>query len=623
MTGRKRVSNVSIALGVIVATGIGTGALTARPTRHVGAQSPTSTPVPTTDASPTPDASPTSPPDLILDGGRVQLAGVHTFGRVVLKNRGVIEVQRYSGTGDSGRLEIHAQWIEIDRTSRIMGDEAGYRGIVRNTGEGPGGGEGGRQTFDGGAGGGYGGRGGDGVLDGVPTSGATGGRSYGTACGDDIEPGSAGGAPGVADSGGDTARGGNGGAAVALIADTVLMSGTITMNGEDGLVSANDSGGGGAGGGILIRARRLQHSGRIDANGGIGADSDDGGGGGGGGRIKMTYIVGSHSASALSVDGGRGDGNGRNNNGGRGSICITVPTPTPTVRPSITPVASRTSTPEPETATPTATDTAPPTETPSSTPTPTMTATPTSTSTPTPRALYLPLALRERCPVVDLRPVALALVIDASSSMDALTRDGRPKRDAAVDAARQVVALLGRGVAGDGIAIVRFNADAAVLSPLTADRAALGRALDGLTTAQGSRLDTGIRAATALLSATPPDTIRLMAAVTDGEIEEVRRSVTVGAGDEARANGIALHVVGIGADPLNTMMVAVAGDSDHYHVAPDAEDIARIFRELSFLPPPCGGGLFWPATSMSSPWPASAVFALADVEDAAMIGHMR
>ena len=123
MTGRKRMSNVSIALGVIVATGIGTGALTARPTRHVGAQSPTSTPVPTTDASPTPDASPTSPPDLILDGGRVQLAGVHTFGRVVLKNRGVIEVQRYSGTGDSGRLEIHAQWIEIDRTSRIMGDE--------------------------------------------------------------------------------------------------------------------------------------------------------------------------------------------------------------------------------------------------------------------------------------------------------------------------------------------------------------------------------------------------------------------------------------------------------------------------------------------------------------------
>ena len=95
------------------------------------------------------------------------------------------------------------------------------------------------------------------------------------------------------------------------------------------------------------------------------------------------------------------------------------------------------------------------------------------------------------------------------------------------------------------------------------------------------------------------------------------------AGDEARANGIALHAVGIGADPLNTMMVAVAGDGDHYHVAPDAEDIARIFRELSFLPPPCGGGLFWPAPSMSSPGPASAAAALADLEDAVMIGRMR
>ena len=175
MTGRRRTSYGSIALGATAAAVIGTVALTARPTFPVGAQSPTPTAGPTDETSPTPDASPTPPPDLILDGGRVQLAGVHTFGRVVLKNRAVIEVQRYSGTGDSGRLEIHAQWIEIDRTSRIFGDEAGYRGVVRNAGEGPGGGEGGRQTFDGGAGGGYGGRGGDGVLDGVPTSGATGG----------------------------------------------------------------------------------------------------------------------------------------------------------------------------------------------------------------------------------------------------------------------------------------------------------------------------------------------------------------------------------------------------------------------------------------------------------------
>ncbi|MFN8423518.1 MAG: vWA domain-containing protein [Anaerolineae bacterium] len=563
------------------------------PRTPLRAQAPTATPAPTADASP----SPTPPPDLILDGKRVQLAGVLHYGRVVLKNRSVIEVQRYSGTADTGLIEIHADWIEIDRTSKIVGDNAGYRGVTRNNGEGPGGGEGGQRTFDGGAGGGYGGRGGDGVLDNVPTTAASGGRTYGTSCGDDLDRGSAGGAPGVADSGGDTAKGGSGGAGVALIADTVLITGTITVNGEDGLVSANDSGGGGAGGGILVRARRLQQSGRLEAKGGIGAVSDDGGGGGGGGRIKLGYVVGSHSAGALAGDGGRGDGNGRKNDGERGTVCIAVPTPTPTVRPSATPIESPTPTAVPETATPTATDTVMPTETPTSTPTATPTATATPTSTPTPRPVYLPLALRERCPVVDLRPVALALVIDASSSMEALTRDGRPKRVAAIEAARRVVALLRRGVEGDGIAVVAFNTEAYVLSPLTTDRAALGRALDGLTTARGSHLESGIRAATALLAATPPTTIRIMAAVTDGEIDEARRAVTVAAGDEARTHGIALHVVGIGADPSNTMMIAVAGDSEYYHVAPDAEDIARIFDDLSFLPPPCGGATFWPRAS--------------------------
>lgn len=573
------------------------------------AQPPTATPVATATG---PTVTPTALPDLILDGGRVQLAGTHRYGRVVLRNRAVIEVQPFSGTDATGRLELVADWIEIDRTSRIVGNEAGYRGMLRGNGEGPGGGEGGLRTFDGGAGGGHGGRGGDGVLDGSPTSAASGGRSYGTNCGDDLDRGSAGGAPGVADAAGDSAKGGNGGAAVALIADTVLITGTISVNGGDGNVSANDSGGGGAGGGITVRARRLQQTGRLDANGGIGADSDDGGGGGGGGRIKLRYLVGSHAAAALSVDGGRGDGNGRNNNGERGSICIAVPTATPTPRPSATPPASATATPEPATATPTASATATDTATPTDTPTPPPSSTPTATPTPTPAPIYLPVALRERCGIVELRPVALALVIDASSSMDAPTRDGRPKRDAAVEAAKNVVALLGRGVPGDAVAIVAFNAAATVVAPLSADRAALAQALDGVRTAPGSRLDLGIDAATALLAATRPDTIRVMAAVTDGEIEEGLRERTVGAGDRARSLGIAVHVVGIGADPVNPMMMAVAGDSEHYHVAPDAEDIARIFDDLRFLPPPCPGD-YWPAPAVRLPFPTSPIAPMAPI----------
>ncbi|MEO8083260.1 MAG: vWA domain-containing protein [Ardenticatenales bacterium] len=584
--------------GALVATGA--LAIAATQPAQLRAQTPTATPAPTADASP----SPTPPPDLILDGKRVQLAGELHYGRVVLKNRSVIEVQRYSGTDNTGRIELHADWIEIDRTSKIVGDENGYRGVVRNNGEGPGGGEGGQRTFDGGAGGGYGGRGGDGVLDNVPTTAASGGRSYGTACGDDLDRGSAGGAPGVADSGGDTAKGGNGGAAVALIADTVLITGTITVNGEDGIVSANDAAGGGAGGGIMVRARRLQQSGRLEAKGGIGAVTDDGGGGGGGGRIKLGYIVGSHSAGALSIDGGRGDGNGRKNDGERGSICIAVPTPTPTVRPSLTPIHSPTPTIPPDTATPTATDTEPPTETPTATPTETSTMTPTATPTPTPRPVYLPIGLREDCPKTTRPPIALAIVLDASTSMLEPTRQGRTKLAAAVDAASTVVSLLGAD-ARDGIALITFNDQAHLIAPLTDDKGALRRALGSVVAAPGSRLDAGIRLGAATLARpdVPMDAVRRLVVLTDGLPNPSTPADAIAAAQTARAAGIVVDAIGVGDDVDPGLLRAVAGDPARYHAAPDAEDIATIFADLRFIPPPCGGATFWP----SAPQPAQSI----------------
>lgn len=577
---------------------LGLAAWAGLPTLPAGAQPPTPTP--------TPASTPTPPPDLILDGRRVQLDGRHVFRRVVLTNRAQIEIKPYSGPGDGGRLELVAARIEIDRGSQIVGDAAGYRGQLRGDGEGPGGGEGGASTADGGGGGAYGGDGGDGVLDNVPTVGALGGRVYGTDCGPDLEPGSAGGAPGRADNRGDPGIGGHGGAALVLIADTVLITGTISVGGEDGVVAANDAAGGGAGGGVLVRAGRLQQTGRIAADGGDGGVTDDGGGGGGGGRIKLFYASGTVTRRALSVAGGQGDGNGRNNDGKLGTICVQlfVPTPTATLAPSATatdtpaPSATPTATPA-DTATPTGEPTATPTDPPptsTATPTPSPTATLPPTATPTPAPLYLPVLLWQACPAVDARPVALALVVDASESMTGPTRAGRSKIEAALEAARVLVDLASQA-RGDRLAVVVFNAEARVLAPLTGDRAALRAALARVPTARGSRLDAGVALAGAVLAAVDPANPRWMIVLTDGLPSPSTPADARAAAAAARTAGIVVDTIGVGVPGVDVdadLLRGMASAPSRYHEAPDAEDLPAIFAELVWRPPTCRGLPAWP-----------------------------
>lgn len=144
----------------------------------------------------------------------------------------------------------------------------------------------------------------------------------------------------------------------------------------------------------------------------------------------------------------------------------------------------------------------PPTVTPE--PTSTVTATPTATRvTPTasatdtatriPVPVYLPILLKESCTPTQRR-VDAVLVLDTSSSMIEPTATGRSKLAAAEDAARAFLAAI-RLDAGDQAALVAFNADAWLLTPLTTDPAALAAGLGGLTTAQFTRIDRGITVA--------------------------------------------------------------------------------------------------------------------------------
>jgi hypothetical protein len=542
-----------------------------------------------------PTATPPPLPDLIVDARRVELSGTHRFRRVHLINRALLEMGPYSGTTDTGRVELIADEIVVDRTSRIVGDGRGYPGVSRGPGEGPGGGEGGQQTADGGAGGAYGGRGGDGVLDGSPASGARGGRPYGTSGGPDLEPGSAGGAPGTSDGSSEASRGGNGGGAVALIAARILLTGTISVDGLDGGVSLNDAGGGGAGGGVLIRAGHLEQSGPISASGGAGAEADDGGGGGGGGRIKIYYTTGRIARGGLRVEGGRGDGNGARNDGERGTIHIEVVPPTATPTPTATPEASPTPTAsatDRATATATATATIPPSAT--STPSPSATATPTATAVPLP--IYLPLALTERCPPAAPVPVAVVLVVDASTSMAAPTREGRPKLDAARDAARAIARAVA-AAPGAALAVVAFNDGARLVAPLTADAAVLEAGLSTLAAAPGSRLDAGLGAGLAAFDAAPAGAIRRLVVLSDGLPSPSTPADVLAAAARVRGNGIAIDAVGIGEDADPALLAGVTGDPTRVHRAPDAEDLAAVLAGLAVVPPPCGGVRHWPSRS--------------------------
>ena len=552
------------------------------------AQPSTATPVSTMAPPLTP--TPTPLPDLIVDASRVELSGRHEYGRVILRNRARLEIQPYSGSVGTGQIEIIADSIEIDRSSSIIGDEFGYRGQERNPGEGPGGGEGGRRTFDGGAGGAYGGQGGDGVLDGVGRPGATGGRQYGTRCGEDLEMGSSGGAPGSADSAGDPGKGGNGGAAVSLIANTILITGTITVNGEDGLVVRNDAAGGGAGGGIQIYASLLEQTGRLQANGGDGGVTDDGGGGGGGGRIKIRYVTGSVSRAALKADGGKGDGNGYRNDGGRGSICIETidPTPTPSPSPTVTP------SPTPlVTDTPIATATHTPTPTPTATDTPL--PTPTPTATPTPSDLYIPISLREHCPDMQVKPLEIAIVIDASTSMLGETRAGRTKLEAAIEAGIGIARIVRRG-GPLRIAVIRFAGDAVVVAPLGDDRATIESALRSIEASPGSRLDEGILAGSrAIDERTSESGLRRIIVLTDGLPSPSGPADVRRAADAVRAHGVVIDAIGIGLDVDAELLTDASGDPSRYHAISDAEDLVATFEELIRVPPACGGTPIWPS----------------------------
>lgn len=269
----------------------------------------------------------------------------------------------------------------------------------------------------------------------------------------------------------------------------------------------------------------------------------------------------------------------RDSRGGFGEIIIPtaqLSVPVRCEQPVVTEVVPPTDTPTPTDTPVVPTDT--PTATPTPTDTPTATPTRTPTPTPTPRPVYLPILNLPRCIEVDL-PLDIALVIDASSSMDTLTSGGRSRIAAAKEGAKRFVQLL-RKV--DQAAVVAFNDRAWVAAGLSGNGEALMGAIDGIATAPYTRIDLALEQAVAALKgegarATARKVVVLM---TDGQPTRTTPEAVRAAGAAARALGT-VFVIGVGGDIDVPLMIDVAGAADRYYPVDDAEALGRIYAQIA------------------------------------------
>lgn len=199
----------------------------------------------------------------------------------------------------------------------------------------------------------------------------------------------------------------------------------------------------------------------------------------------------------------------------------------------------------------------------------------------------------------------LVLVLDMSTSMLRETAAGNVKRDVVLQAAKDFVLLLAMEPAPgtnrrDRVAVVWFNDLAGIEQPLTGDRAAALAAIDRLPgrSAQGTRLDLAfLQGAAAVPPAIRlPDNIPVMIMLTDGLPNRVpfppggrQEDTVLAAANQAKAEGIQIYTIGVGrpdapnivdrVDPV--LLGACASDPSMFFLAPEAEDLAEIYRQIA------------------------------------------
>lgn len=249
---------------------------------------------------------------------------------------------------------------------------------------------------------------------------------------------------------------------------------------------------------------------------------------------------------------------------------------------------------------PTPTDTPVPTDTPTptatNTPTPTNTATPTNTPTRVPRPIYLPIIIRESCTETSIYS-DVVLVLDMSTSMNRAEAGGRTKLVATLDAAKDFLNRMDFTPDANGhhdrVAVVGFNNTAWIELPLSADKAAIARAIDDLPIkqAEATRLDLAFLRGNEALVGHNPTSTPVLIMLTDGlpnrvpRAEDGRMETTVlRAAQVAKDAGAMVYTIGIGQptdiDPV--LLRDSASRPENFFYTPDPEELNGIYKQIAY-----------------------------------------
>lgn len=255
----------------------------------------------------------------------------------------------------------------------------------------------------------------------------------------------------------------------------------------------------------------------------------------------------------------------------------TSPTPSqPRPTSSPTPSTAPTNTPRPETSTATAS--------------PIPIRSPTATADPEP--LFMPLVLAETCPPRGVY-LDVILVLDASTSMNETTSDGRRKLEVAKEAADAFLDGLRLEAGHDQAAIVTFNSTAQTVQRLTSDRTRLDLALGRIAGAAGSRVDLGVeRAITETLSRGRSGHVHAMIVLSDGRVNHVSRERPAEVAQLAHHAGLEVYVVGMGPNLDEQVLRNMAREPDRYVPAPEPSWLRKIYTDLTTRVP-CPSPLYW------------------------------
>lgn len=175
--------------------------------------------------------------------------------------------------------------------------------------------------------------------------------------------------------------------------------------------------------------------------------------------------------------------------------------------------------------------------------------------------------------------------------------EGTVKLTAAVAAARAFLDLLALDPAApsaDQAALVTFNAGAALLQPLTSDRAALDAAFARIATAPQTCLACAVETAAAELASPRRIAGHTPAVVllTDGRANPRPAAEAVAAAETAKAGGIIFFTVGLGDDVDAEALEAIAAPGGRFFRTADSRGLADICAEVA-VAIPCPAGAFW------------------------------